>query len=146
MSDEPSTAGGPGGDADMTLAFELEALRSLADPNAVFNDARQWTEYVGVVSEKPTYVVTNFTRKHRVRQDFFSGPRGVKESLENVKTQFDTARHVLVGTSDDDAAIAEAVEWEYLPLEDAAEAAGWELAGDTEPDDPFESGSRDDWP
>lgn len=146
MSEDPSTADGPGGDGDMTLAFELEALRGLADPNAVFNDARQWTEYVGVVSEKPTYVVTNFTRKHRVRQDFFSGPRGVEESLENVKEQFDTARHVLVGTTDDDATIAESAGWEYLPLDRAAEAAGWELAGDTDPEDPFESEARDDWP
>ena len=145
MSDEPS--GGPGGDADMTLAFELEALRGLADPNAVFNDARQWTEYVGVVSEKPTYVVTNFTRKHRVRQDFFSGPRGVRESLENVKAQFDTDRHVLVGTTDEDADVAEAAGWEYLPLEQAAEAAGWQLAGESdEEEDPFESSGRDDWP
>jgi len=62
-----------GGSTDMTLAFELKALEGPRDPNDVFNNARQWTEYVGVVSEKPTYVVTNFTRKHRVRQDFFSG-------------------------------------------------------------------------
>lgn len=66
------------GDADMTLAFELDALQTLADPAAVFNDARQWTEYVGVVSEKPTYVVTNYTRKHRVRQDFFQVHAGCK--------------------------------------------------------------------
>ena len=146
MSD--SSAGGPGGgDADMTLAFELAALQDLAEPSAVFSDARQWTEYVGVVSEKPTYVVTNFTRKHRIRQDFFSGPRGVTESLANVKDQFDTARYVLVGTSDDDVAAADAAEWEYLPLEQAADAAGWTLAGaDDAPDDPFESSDRDDWP
>jgi PAB1-binding protein PBP1 len=130
----------------MTLAFELEALKALADPNAVFNDARQWTEYVGVVSDKPTYVVTNFTRKHRVRQDFFSGPRGVEESLENVKRQFDTDRHVFVGTSDEDRELADRSEWEYLPLEQAAEAAGWALAGDSEEEDPFETNTRDDWP
>ena len=130
----------------MTLAFELAALKALADPNAVFNDARQWTEYVGVVSDKPTYVVTNFTRKHRVRQDFFSGPRGVEESLENVKRQFDTDRHVFVGTSDEDRDLADRTEWEYLPLEQAAEAAGWALAGESEEDDPFETSTRDDWP
>ncbi len=134
-----------GGSSDMTLAFELEALRSLADPNAVFNGARQWTEYVGVVSEKPTYVVTNFTRKHRVRQDFFSGPRGVEESLENIKEQFDTDRHVFVGTDDDDIAVAEATGWEFLHVEDAAEAAGWTM---TTPEDTetIEESSRDDWP
>jgi len=136
-----------GGSADMTLAFELEALKSTADPNAVFVDARQWTEYVGVVSEKPTYVVTNFTRKHRVRQDFFSGPRGVQESLENVAGQFETDRHVFVGTSDEDRAIAEAAGWEYLPVEQAAEAAGWELGdAETGSEDPFDGDQRDDWP
>jgi hypothetical protein len=136
-----------GASGDMTLAFELEALKSLADPNAVFNDARQWTEYVGVVSEKPTYVVTNFTRKHRVRQDFFSGPRTVAESLENVREQFETGRHVLVGTGEEDRETAEAAGWEYLDVEDAAGAAGWEVGGDEPaPDDPFDGDSRDDWP
>ena len=130
----------------MTLAFELAALQSLAEPDAVFTDARGWTKYVGVVSEKPTYVVTNFTRKHRVRQDFFSGPRGVRESLENVKRQFDTDRHVFVGTSDGDRALAAEVDWEYLAVEDAAEAAGWTLGGADEEEDPFEGESRDDWP
>ena len=147
MSHDSSTGGGPGGgDADMTLAFELAALQDLAEPSVVFNDARQWTEYVGVVSEKPTYVVTNFTRKHRIRQDFFSGPRGVTESLENVKEQFDTDRHVLVGTTDDDVAAADAAEWEYLPLEQAADAADWALAAEDDTEDPFEESDRDDWP
>ncbi|WP_394345772.1 DUF7124 domain-containing protein [Halegenticoccus tardaugens] len=130
----------------MTLAFELAALEALSDPNAVFNDARQWTKYVGVVSEKPTYVVTNFTRKRRIRQDFFSGPRGVEESLENVERQFDTDRHVFVGTTDEDAAVAEKTGWEFLAVEDAAEAAGWELADETADEDPFEGERRDDWP
>ena len=134
-----------GGSSDMTLAFELEALKTLADPNSVFSGARQWTEYVGVVSEKPTYVVTNFTRKHRVRQDFFSGPRGVEESLENIKSQFDTDRHVFVGVDEDDAAVAEATGWEFLDVEDAAEAAGWTLATPNEDEEP-ETTSRDDWP
>lgn len=133
------------GDADMTLAFDLAALQALAEPDRVFTDARQWTEYVGVVSEKPTYVVTNFTRKHRIRQDFFSGPRGREESLESVREQFDTDRHVFVGTSGEDADLAERVGWEYLPVEDAAEAADWELASDVEESEPTEN-ERDDWP
>jgi len=135
-----------GGSGEMTLAFELDALKSLADPGTVFTDARQWTEYVGVVSEKPTYVVTNFTRKHRVRQDFFSGPRGVGESLENVAEQFDTERHVFVGTTDDDEAIADEAGWEYLPLAEAAEAAEWELAAESADEELFEAETRDDWP
>jgi hypothetical protein len=137
-----------GGDTGgtMTLAFELDALKALSDPTGVFSDARQWTKYVGVVSEQPTYVVTNYTRKHRIRQDFFSGPRGVAESLENVKRQFDTDRHVLVGSSDADRAAADETGWEFLPIEQAAEAAGWALGDETPEDDPFEGESRDDWP
>ncbi|PSP70555.1 hypothetical protein BRC80_08395 [Halobacteriales archaeon QH_9_66_26] len=137
-----------GGSGDMTLAFELSALEALADPTEVVSDARRWTEYVGVISEQPTYVVTNFTRKHRIRQDFFSGPRGREESLDNVKRQFDTERHVFVGTDDADADLAEGVDWEFLALEAAADAAGWTLAADA----PEKSGAdadtetRDDWP
>lgn len=135
-----------GGSTDMTLAFELEALKALADPNDVFNNARQWTEYVGVVSEKPTYVVTNFTRKHRVRQDFFSGPRGVEESLENIADQFDTERHVFVGVDADDEAIAAATDWEFLQVKAAANAAGWILATDEPEPEPADNTTRDDWP
>jgi len=136
-----------GGSGDMTLAFDLDALKQLAYPDSVFNDARQWSEYVGVISEQPTYVVTNFTRKHRIRQDFFSGPRGREESLENVKEQFDTDRHVFVGANDDDANLAETAGWEYLPVEQAAEAADWELGEPEAPDAPTEDDDeRDDWP
>lgn len=135
-----------GGSTDMTLAFELEALKRLVRPEEVFSDARTWSEYVGVVSEKPTYVVTNFTRKNRIRQDFFSGPRGRAESLENVKEQFDTERHVFVGVDDEDAQLADEVGWEFLPVERAAEAAEWELGDpESEPDVGGDEG-RDDWP
>jgi hypothetical protein len=129
----------------MTLAFELEALKRLADPEAVFSDARTWSKYVGVVSDKPTYVVTNFTRKNRIRQDFFSGPRGKKESLENVKRQFDTGRHVFIGTSEEDEATAGEVGWEFLAVEKAAAAAEWDL-GDPDETRAAREEQRDDWP
>ncbi len=137
-----------GGNGDMTLAFDLDALKELAYPDSVFTDARQWSEYVGVISEQPTYVVTNFTRKHRIRQDFFSGPRGREESLTNVKEQFDTDRYVFVGSGEGDADLAEAADWEFLPVEQAAEAADWELG---EPEAPAATANdddeeRDDWP
>ncbi|PSQ42290.1 hypothetical protein BRD17_09025 [Halobacteriales archaeon SW_7_68_16] len=135
-----------GGDGEMTLAFDLAALQALVDPERVFEDARRWSQYVGVVSEKPTYVVTNFTRKHRIRQDFFSGPQGRVESLTSVKEQFDTPRHVLLGTGDEDAALAEEVDWEYLDVTDAAEKAGWDLATDDDREPRATTDSRDDWP
>ncbi len=134
-----------GGSGDMTLAFDLEALKQLAHPDSVFNDARQWSQYVGVISEKPTYVVTNFTRKHRIRQDFFSGPRGREESLANVLEQFGTERHVFVGTDEEDEKLADEAGWEYLPVEDAADAAGWEL-GEAETPTQSQGDDRDDWP
>ena len=135
------------GSGDMTLAFELSALRALADPGDAFADARTWSEYVGVVADEPTYVVTNYTRKRRIRQDFFSGPKGKGESLAAVRDQFDTERHVFVGTTDEDAALAQEHGWEYLDVADAAEAAEWPLAADEAGDDP-DAGepARDDWP
>jgi hypothetical protein len=135
------------GSGEMTLAFELTALQELAEPEAVFDDARRWSKYVGVVSDKPTYVVTNFTRKNRIRQDFFSGPKGKGESLESVREQFDTDRHVFVGTTDDDRELAEEYEWEFLDVAEAAEAAEWQLADEvTEETDEQEEDRRDDWP
>jgi len=134
-----------GGSTDMTLAFELAALQRLVDPGGVFDGARRWSEYVGVVSSEPTYVVTNFTRTHRIRQDFFSGPQGKAESLENVRGQFDTDRHVLVSPLAEDESLADDVGWEYVPLEQAAAAADWEL-GDPDADDAAGDDDRDDWP
>lgn len=135
-----------GGSGDMTLAFELRALRALADPSAVFSDAREWSQYVGVVSEEPTYVVTNFTREQQIRQDFFSGPRGVEESLRSVEDQFETARYVFIGTNETDEVIAEETGWEYLPIEEAAEAAEWTLTEDEDDWLADEEDVREDWP
>jgi hypothetical protein len=136
-----------GGSGDMTLAFELSALRRLADPGAAFSGARQWTEYVGVVADAPTYEVTNFTRKRRIRQDFFSGPKSKRESLESVREQFDTERHVFIGTGDEDRELAAELGWEYLAVEDAAEAADWELGeGEAEAAAVEEEETREDWP
>lgn len=119
-----------GDEGSLTLAFELSALERMADPETVILDARQWSTYVGIISDKPTFAVTKFAREHRIRQDFFSGPRGREESLEQIKTQFDTDRHVFVGTESADAELADRVEWEYLSVEEAAAAAEWGLAGE----------------
>ena len=134
-----------GGSSDMTLAFELEALKALENPETVFTDARQWTTYVGVISSKPTYVVTNFTRKHRIRQDFFSGPRTRKESLISIKEQFESERYVFVGTTEDDEELADETDWEYVDIETAANAADWQLASESAPTQ-LESDTHDDWP
>lgn len=130
---------------DMTLAFDLEALKNLAHPDTVFTEARRFSQYTGVVSENPTYVITNFTRKHRIAQDFFSGPNDPVESLENIMEQFDTERYVYIGTGEDHRETAEESDWEYLPVEEAAEAAEWEL-GEAQPATQPTEDTRDDWP
>ncbi|AKH98343.1 DUF7124 domain-containing protein [Halanaeroarchaeum sulfurireducens] len=131
-----------GGSEDMTLAFELTALRSLANPSTVFANTRQWTSYTGIVSEEPTHALTNYARSRRIRQDFFSGPDGKAGTLEKVKSQFESERYVFVGTDEDDRELAESVGWEYLDVREAADAADWELR-DEEAE--AESG-REDWP
>lgn len=136
-----------GGSTDMTLAFDLSAMQRLADPGAAVENAKTWSEYIGVVSNEPTYVVTNFTRKHRIQQDFFSGPRDKRETMAELKTQFDTERHVYVSNDQEEQELAEEFDWEFLHVEDAAEAAGWELTEIEEDTERIgEEVRREDWP
>ena len=131
----------------MTLAFELSALKELEFPKDVFEGSRAWSKYVGVITDEPTYVVTNYTRKKRIRQDFFSGPKGKFESLKSVKHHFDTDRHVLVGTEEIDKKMAEETGWEYLHISDAAEKAGWKLGENREENQiDIEEDIRENWP
>ena len=138
-----------GGSTDMALAFELEALQSLESPGNVVEGARSWSEYVGVLSDEPTYVVMNFTRNHRIDQDFFAGAHGKADRLHTLQEQpeFQTDRYVFVGASTEDERLAEEHDWEYLDVEDAAEAAGWELSTVAPQDQTTtQTRNRDDWP
>jgi hypothetical protein len=129
---------------EMTLAFELSALQALAEPGTAFADARPWTRSAGVVSaEEPTHVLTNYTRKRRIREDFFSGPDGVTDALESVRAEFESDRFVMIGTDEADRERAEAAGWEYLPVEEAADAAGWTVGEQRKPDGEV---TREDWP
>jgi hypothetical protein len=130
-------------EGEMTLAFDLSALQALADPGAAVADARQWTRYVGVIGTEPTHVLRSYTRKRRIREDFFSGPEDRTETLQSVREQFDGDRYVLVGTDEADRSVAAAAEWEYLPVSEAAEAADWTLGEDHEP---TPTAQREDWP
>ena len=115
--------------SDMTLALSVGALRGLADPNAAIDDAREWTEYVGVVAEDANAGL-NYTRNRRIRVDFFSGTRSIEETLLTVGGTYPTERHVLIGTDDDLASTASQCGWEYMSLEESAQKAGWELQSD----------------
>ncbi len=111
----------------MTLAFEVAALRRLEDPAGVVEDARRWSDHVGIVSGQSPAEASMFARDHGVHPDFSTGPHDKFETLKKVKQRFATERYVLVGTDEEDKVVAMAAKWEVLPVTEAAEKAGWEL-------------------
>lgn len=125
-------SGQPG--VTMTLMLSISAIQRLADPGAAIGDARQWSEQVGVVGDGDESVedVEAFVDDLGADPDFVAGP--ASGSLASIRQRVHSARHVVVGTSERHEGIAAALGWEYLPVEEAAESAGWKLAdsGDEE--------------
>lgn len=113
-------------DGEMTLAFHRAALERLARPADAVADARRWSDHVGVVDDAP---VADAAVVEAVEPDFVSGEGGTAGSLAAVRQQFPSDRHVFVGATESDRNTAQALGWEYLPVERAAEKAGWPLAG-----------------
>ncbi|PAU85246.1 hypothetical protein CK500_00850 [Halorubrum salipaludis] len=136
VSEAPDDArpmgGGPhgGGTDEMTMALTYNALTALADPRLVVASAREWADWIGIVGDVSAPVITRFQRDHGVDADFFNGTGdGPAERLAEVDetSMFHAERLAVVGTPDDEW-IAEAAGWEFVPLETAAEKAGWDLA------------------
>lgn len=123
MTDEADEEG------ELTLAFELEAFEALAYPQEAFADARRWSQYVGVVANDAS-AVESAVRRHGVRQDYELGDLDSQSVLSRLKWEADTDRYVFIGTDDEDEALAEYVNWEYLSIKKAAEEAGWRLEED----------------
>lgn len=119
--------GNPSG--ELTLAFDLAALRELAYPGAVFADARRWSRYVGVVGDD-TQTVSEMVDRHGLRQDFELGSLEPFAVLSKLKWEADTERYVLVGSGENDRELAKYVGWEYLTVREAAEKADWTLLED----------------
>jgi hypothetical protein len=117
----------------MTLAFEVAALRQLADPAAVVADARQWSDNVGIVSGQSPSEASVFASDHDISPDFSTGPHDKFETLKKVKARFATERYVLIGVDQEDRVVAMAANWEVLPVEEAASKAEWEF-GDVDDD------------
>lgn len=144
----------PNIDGEITLAFSLSALERLDRPERVFDEAREWSKYVGVVSDSPQHRVKKYTRDHELPTHFLSRPNGEKrrtlEDVKSVSSEYEGSdRYVFVGTSGKDERIAEETEWEYLSVEDAAEAADWTVSSSVGEPDPEPTGredKRDDWP
>jgi hypothetical protein len=126
----PEEASGPhGGGADgMTMAFTYEAAKRLADPAFVITSAA-FADWVGIVGEVEAHVINNFQRSHGVDADFFNGTgTGPGERLAGITemSMFFAERMVVLGCEDEEW-IAEEAGWEFVPIETAAEKAGWEL-------------------
>lgn len=120
------------GGASMTLVFKRAALDRLADPEAVFDDAAQWTEVIGLVSDDAPERLAAYAEREGLDPDFLSDARGQTDGLAVVRQQFSTERHVFVGTTDEDRQLAQSLGWEYLAIEDAAEAADWTRVEDVD--------------
>lgn len=127
---EPAEASGPHGrDADdMTLALTYRAAKRLESPVAVYADATQWADWVGIVGDVPVHAINKFQRDQAVDLDFFNGA-GTRptERLAEIdpSSMFYADRMVVIGLSDEEG--IEPDNWEFLPLPKAAEKAGWEL-------------------
>lgn len=115
---------------ELTLVFSLAAARALADPAAAFEDAREWSRYVGIVANDVD-AVDEFVREHDLEQDYALGDRDKWLAMADVRETTETPRYVFVGTTPEDRRIADQVGWEFLTPREAAEKASWELTEGT---------------
>ena len=133
------------GHGTTTVAFELAALQALARPGDAFSQTRSWASAVGILSDRPAFVITKFARDHRIDYAFHSAHHDLVDSLVTTRLQPEHAadRFLLIGTEAiDEAAVAERG-WSFLSLESAAEAAHWPLG---EPRAPASDNQPDGWP
>jgi hypothetical protein len=124
MLEETIDAGDAG--ETITLAFSFSAIEALRDPDAAVEDARRWSENVGVISDAPAPEVINRIRDLGIYGEDFFPDMNREGTLTGVKRGTDTDRYVYVGTSDKDAEIASKAGWEFQLVDEAAKAAGWE--------------------
>ena len=117
----------------MTLLLTVSAVRRLDDPAAAVAEARAWSEHVGIVGDasEPVAEVRRFVDGIDADPDLVAGQ--VSGSLADVRQRLRTDRHVLVGTTERQQAVAVALGWEFQHVEAAADAAEWSLS---EPDGP----------
>lgn len=125
-------ASGPhgGGVDDMTLAFTFGAIQRFEDPAAVLADASHWADWIGIVGNVDAHVINKYQRDHQLDVDFFNGTgTGPGERLAAIgpHSMFFADRMALVGITGTDESIAEQADWEFVPLETAAEEANWAL-------------------
>lgn len=110
----------------MTLAFSLPAVRQLAHPAAAFEDARAWSQAVGIV-DNDVEAIETFVATHELPQDYEVGDADKWLALERIRAETPTPRHVYVGGTDEDRRVASRLGWEFVPVAEAADKAGWNL-------------------
>ena len=117
----------------ITLLLTVSAVRRLEEPAAAVAEARAWSEHVGIVADggEPVADVRRFVDGIEADPDLVAGQ--VSGSLADVRQRLRTDRHVLVGTTERQQAVATALGWEFQQVEAAADAAEWSLS---EPDGP----------
>ena len=116
--------------AEMTMAFSYRAIRRLGNVHAALADAENWTDYLGIVGDVDASTINKYQRDNVLDLDFFNGSgTGPGERLAAVgpNSMFYAERMVLVGVDEREQAWAQEADWEFVPLETAAEEAGWEL-------------------
>lgn len=114
------------GGESMTLVFALAAVDRLDQPADAIADARRWSRHVGVIADD-TSELTAAVEEAGAEPDFLSGEDGKVGSLAGIRQKFPTERHVFVSIDEADGQTARAFGWEFLPLAEAAEKAGWPL-------------------
>ena len=131
-SPQPTTGAAPHGEEpdDMTMALTYRAAQRLAHPASAFSDAGAWADWVGIVGRVGTPVINRFQRQNGVDADFFSGTEetpGERLAQVGPRSMFYAKRMVVVGVAGEDERVAAEADWEFVPLEEAAEKAGWTL-------------------
>ncbi|MES3516712.1 MAG: hypothetical protein PPP58_03500 [Natronomonas sp.] len=119
--------------SDMTTAYTFKAMHYFEDPGLVIAETEGWSDWIGIVGEVSTPVIRKFQRENRIDLDFFGGSEnGPDARLADIdeESMFYAERMVLVGVEGDDEWIAEAAGWEFVPLQQAAKKADWELKSD----------------
>jgi len=111
----------------LTLAFSLSAIDRLDDPTTVFEDAKAWSDSLGIV-DADTDRIAQVVEEYDLRQDFEMDGRDKWFALEDICETHSTARHVYVGASDDDMRVSTLFDWEYVRVTAAAEKAGWAVS------------------
>jgi len=114
---------------ELTLAFSLSAFEKLEDPNAVFEDAANWSRSIGLVDDD-TERIGRLVDEYDLRQDFDVRGRDKWFVLEEICETTTTSRHVYVGASDEDMRVSTLFCWEYVRVTEAAEKADWTLSDD----------------